>query len=266
MYIGSTGPKGLNHLIYEIVDNSVDEHMAGYCDHISVILEKDGSCTVIDNGRGIPVEMHKKGYPAARIIFTTLHAGGKFDDRTYKKSGGLHGVGSSVVNALSEWMDVEISKDGNIYKDSYQRGIPTQELTKRGLLPVIGESKETGTKVRFLPDKTIFESSIKFKAEEVKKRLHETCYLNPNLTIEFIDERAEEIEHIVYHEPEGIIGFVKELTKFNETIHEPIYYNGTIDKIEVEVAFQYSDEFKEEIYGFCNNIYTSEDGQSSDLG
>lgn len=260
MYIGSTGTKGLNHLVYEIVDNSVDEHMAGYCNKIKVILNKDGSCTVEDNGRGVPVEMHAKGLPAARIIFTTLHAGGKFDDKTYAKSGGLHGVGSSVVNALSEWMKVSISRDGKIYQDTYEQGVPTTELTKKGLLPTIGKSEQTGTTVTFLPDATIFESGIRFKAEEIKKRLRETCYLNPKLVIEFIDERADEVESIVYHEPEGIVGFVKALTNGSEVIHEPICYNGTIDNIEVEIAFQYADEFKEDIYGFCNNIYNSEGG------
>ena len=183
MYIGSVSTKGLNHLIYEIVDNAVDEHLAGYCDKIQVILEKDGSATVIDNGRGVPVGMHQKGVSAARIVYTTLHAGGKFDDTAYKTSGGLHGVGSSVVNALSTYMDVKISREGAVHHDRYERGVPVVEL-EDGLLPVIGKTKKTGTEVNFLPDDTIFEKT-RFKEEEVKSRLHETAYLNPKLTIDF---------------------------------------------------------------------------------
>lgn len=180
MYIGSVSGKGLNHLIYEIVDNAVDEHLAGYCDTIRVTLEKDGSCTVSDNGRGIPVGMHEKGMSAARLVFTTLHAGGKFDNSSYKTSGGLHGVGSSVVNALSVFMDVEISREGYVHHDRYERGIPVIEL-EDGLLPKLGKTKTTGTKINFLPDGEIFEKT-RFKGEEVKSRLHETAYLNPNLT------------------------------------------------------------------------------------
>ena len=196
MYIGSVSTKGLNHLVYEIVDNSVDEHLAGYCDTIEVYLEKDGSATVIDNGRGVPVGMHQKGIPAARVVYTTLHAGGKFDDSSYKTSGGLHGVGSSVVNALSTYMDVKISREGAIHHDRYEKGIPVIELVD-GLLPVIGKTKKTGTEVNFLPDDTIFEKT-KFKAEEIKSRLHETAYLNPALTIIFEDRRGAETEHIVF--------------------------------------------------------------------
>ena len=210
MYIGSVSTKGLNHLIYEIVDNAVDEHLAGYCDTIYVFLEKDGSATVIDNGRGVPVGMHQKGVSAARLVYTTLHAGGKFDDTAYKTSGGLHGVGSSVVNALSTYMDVKISREGGIHHDRYERGIPVVELEK-GLLPIIGKTKKTGTDVNFLPDDTIFEKT-KFRAEEVKSRLHETAYLNPSLTIIFEDRRGNEVEHIEYHEEEGIKGFVKTKT------------------------------------------------------
>lgn len=260
MYIGSTGQKGLQHLIYEIVDNSVDEHMAGYCSEIKVSLNKDGSCTVEDNGRGVPVGMHQKGLPAARVIFTTLHAGGKFDSKNYAKSGGLHGVGSSVVNALSDWMTIQIKRDGKIYQDSYERGIPTQELTSKGLLPSIGKATDTGTTVTFLPDATIFEGGIKFKSEDVKKRLHETCYLNPKLKIIFTDSRGEEEEKITFYEPNGIVGFVEALTKNNDILHEPVYFSGSLNDIELEVAFQYADGFKEEVYGFCNNIYNSEGG------
>ncbi len=258
MYIGSVTRKGLNHLIYEIVDNAVDEHLQGECDLIYVTLEKDGSCTVVDNGRGIPVGMHEKGVPASRLVFTTLHAGGKFDDGAYKTSGGLHGVGSSVVNALSLYMDVEISRDGYIHHDRFERGNPTENLVK-GLLPTIGKTKETGTKINFLPDPEIFERTD-FKGDDVKSRMHETAYLNPNLTIIYEDKRGEEVEHIEFHEPDGIKGFVKALNKNNEAVTDIIYFEGKTDGIEVEVAFQYINEFHETILGFCNNIYNSEGG------
>ena len=258
MYIGSVSTKGLNHLIYEIVDNAVDEHLAGYCDKIQVILEKDGSATVIDNGRGVPVGMHQKGVSAARIVYTTLHAGGKFDDTAYKTSGGLHGVGSSVVNALSIYMDVKISREGAIHHDRYERGIPVVEL-ENGLLPVIGKTRKTGTEVNFLPDDTIFEKT-RFKAEEVKSRLHETAYLNPNLTIIFEDRRGAQTEHIEYHEEDGILGFIRDLKQKKEAIHEPIYFKGESEGIEVEVVFQYVNEFHENVLGFCNNIYNAEGG------
>lgn len=258
MYIGSVSRKGLNHLIYEIVDNSVDEHLAGVCDTIRVTLEADGSCTVEDNGRGIPVGMHKKGVSAARVVFSTLHAGGKFDNAAYKTSGGLHGVGSSVVNALSTYMDVEISRDGYVHHDRYERGVPTVELVN-GLLPIIGKTKKTGTKINFLPDPEIFEKT-RFKEDEVKSRLHETAYLNPALTIIYEDRRGEEVEHIEYHEPDGIIGFVKEMNQNNECLHDVIYYKGESEGISVEVAFQYTTEFHENVLGFCNNIYNAEGG------
>ena len=258
MYIGSVSRKGLNHLIYEIVDNSVDEHLAGVCDTIRVTLEADGSCTVEDNGRGIPVGMHKKGVSAARVVFSTLHAGGKFDNAAYKTSGGLHGVGSSVVNALSTYMDVEISRDGYVHHDRYERGVPTVELVN-GLLPTIGKTKKTGTKINFLPDPEIFEKT-RFKEDEVKSRLHETTYLNPALTIIYEDRRGEEVEHIEYHEPDGIIGFVKEMNQNSECLHDVIYYKGESEGISVEVAFQYTTEFHENVLGFCNNIYNAEGG------
>ena len=258
MYIGSVSSKGLNHLVYEIMDNSVDEHLAGFCDTIWVTLEKDGSATVEDNGRGIPVDMHEKGVSAERVIFTTLHAGGKFDSSVYKTSGGLHGVGSSVVNALSTYLDIQISRNGKIYHDRYKRGIPDLQL-EEGLLPVVGKSKTTGTKINFLPDDTIFEKT-RFKEEEIKSRLHETAYLNPGLTIIFKDMRGDEIEEIHFHEKDGIIGFVKDLNKAKEVLHEPIYFKGEADGIHVEVAFQYVNEFHETVLGFCNNIYNSEGG------
>ena len=258
MYIGSVSTKGLNHLIFEIVDNAVDEHLAGYCSEIQVTLEKDGSATVSDNGRGVPVGMHEKGVSAARLVFTTLHAGGKFDDAAYKTSGGLHGVGSSVVNALSAYMDVRISREGYIHHDRYERGIPVVELEK-GLLPTIGKTKKTGTTINFLPDDTIFEKT-KFRAEEVKSRLHETAYLNPELKIVFDDKRPEQPEHIEYHEPDGILGFIRDLNKKKDTLHEPVYFKGMADGIEVEAAFQYVNEFHENVLGFCNNIYNAEGG------
>lgn len=258
MYIGSVSTKGLNHLVYEIVDNAVDEHLAGFCDWIEVTLEKDGSATVNDNGRGVPVGMHAKGVSAARIVYTTLHAGGKFDDSAYKTSGGLHGVGSSVVNALSTYMDVKISREGAVHHDRYEKGHPVIEL-ENGLLPVIGKTKKTGTCVNFLPDPEIFEKT-RFREEEIKSRLHETAYLNPELTIFFTDKRKEPEERIEYHEPDGIIGFIKDLNSKNETLHEPVYYKGEAEGIEVEVAFQYVNEFHENVLGFCNNIYNAEGG------
>ena len=258
MYIGSVSRKGLNHLIYEIVDNAVDEHLAGYCDKIQVILEKDGSCTVSDNGRGIPVDMHEKGVSAERLVFTTLHAGGKFDNSVYKTSGGLHGVGSSVVNALSTYLDIKISLDGYIHHDYYERGVPALDL-ENGLLPRIGKTKATGTTVNFLPDPEIFEKT-RFSATEVKSRLHETAYLNPDLTILFEDKRGETPEKIEYHEPDGIIGFIRDLNQNSESLHDPVYLKGESDGIQVEAAFQFTNEFRENVLGFCNNIYNAEGG------
>ena len=258
MYIGSVGTKGLNHLIYEIVDNSVDEHLAGYCSEIRVTLEADGSCTVRDNGRGIPVEMHKKGVSAERVVLATLHAGGKFDNEAYKTSGGLHGVGSSVVNALSSHMDVKVYRDGKIHHDAYERGVPVIEL-KDGLLPVIGRTKETGTQINFMPDDEIFERT-RFKADWLKSRLHETAYLNPNLTIYYANCRSGEEEEIAYHEPDGLVAYVKELNSGKTAVHEPIYVKGCVDRVEVEIAFQFVDTFEENILGFCNNIFTQEGG------
>ncbi len=258
MYIGSVSRKGLNHLIYEIVDNSVDEHLAGYCDKIRVILEADGSCTVGDNGRGIPVGMHEKGMSAERLVFTTLHAGGKFDDSVYKTSGGLHGVGSSVVNALSTYLDVKISREGYVHHDHYERGVPTIEL-EDGLLPKLGRTKETGTLINFLPDPEIFEKT-RFSEVEVKSRLHETAYLNPKLTILYEDRRLTAPETIEFHEPEGIVGYVKDLNKKKEVLHEPVYFSGECDGITVEGVFQYVNEFHENVLGFCNNIFNAEGG------
>ena len=258
MYIGSTSTRGLNHMIYEIVDNAVDEHLAGFCDTIHVTLEADGSCTVEDNGRGIPVGMHEKGVSAERVVLTTLHAGGKFDNKSYKTSGGLHGVGSSVVNALSARMTVTVRNGGFVYEDRYERGIPVQEL-KDGLLPVVGKTRGTGTTINFLPDEEIFEKT-RFKEDEIKSHLHETAYLNPDLTILYRDRRPGTEEEITFHEPDGIVGFIRDLNKSNEPVTDVIYFQGESEGIEVEVALQYVNEFHEEVLGFCNDIYNAEGG------
>ena len=258
MYIGSTGSKGLNHLIYELMDNSVDEHLAGFCNNIWVTLEADGSATVEDDGRGIPVGMHEKGVSAERVVFTTLHAGGKFDSSIYKTSGGLHGVGSSVVNALSEWLDIVVNREGLISHDHYEKGRPTLDLVN-GLLPTLGRTKKTGTKINFKPDAEIFDT-VRFKSEEIKSRLHETSYLNPGLTIYFRDFRGPVIEEQTFHEPDGITGFVRDMNKNKEIVTPVIYFKGESEGIEVECAFQYVNEFHEDILGFCNNIYNAEGG------
>ena len=258
MYIGSVSTKGLNHLIYEIVDNSVDEHLAGYCDKIWVTLEADGSATIEDNGRGIPVGLHEKGISAERLVLTTLHAGGKFDDSAYKTSGGLHGVGSSVVNALSTHLTIQVKSGGNLYEDRYERGIPAVDLID-GLPPVIGKARGTGTKINFLPDDTIFDRT-RFKEDDIKSRLHETAYLNPLLTIIFEDKRKDVTDHVEYHEPDGIIGFIKDMNKSTETVCDVVYFKGESEGISVEGAFQYINEFHENVLGFCNNIYNAEGG------
>ncbi len=256
MYIGSVSSKGLNHLIYEIVDNSVDEHLAGHCSEISVILEKDGTATITDNGRGIPVGINEKaGIPAVEVVFTILHAGGKFGDGGYKISGGLHGVGASVVNALSEWLEVTIKVDGKVYKQRYERGKAMYSLKEVGTC----RKNDTGTSVTFLPDNEIFEKTY-FKAEAIKSRLHETAYLNPELTINFENKRFDEQEKIVYHEEDGIKAYVKDLNQGKEALHDVIYYKRNVDGIELEAAIQFVDEFQEDILGFCNNIYTQEGG------
>ncbi len=256
MYIGSVSTKGLNHLIYEIVDNSVDEHLAGYCSEISVILEKDGTATIKDNGRGIPVGINEKaGIPAVEVVFTILHAGGKFGDGGYKISGGLHGVGASVVNALSEWLEVTIKRDGKVYNQRYERGKVMYALKETGTC----RKNDSGTMVRFLPDKEIFEKTY-FKAEAIKSRLHETAYLNPNLTIHFENKRFDEEEKIIFHEEEGLKAYVKDLNTGKEALHDVVYFKRDSEGIEVEVAFQFVDEFQENILGFCNNIYTQEGG------
>lgn len=261
MYVGSTSAKGLNHLIYEIMDNSVDEHLAGYCNNIIIIISKDGSATIEDDGRGIPVDLHEKGYPAERVIMTTLHAGGKFDNTNYKTSGGLHGVGASVVNALSNKMIVEVMRGGLVYRDEYARGIPTLKLKKGELLPVISKSRKTGTRITFYPDEKIFDT-VKFKAESIRERIRETAYLNPNLTITFINER-DNLEPEVFHEPNGIAGFVDSLLaqeSDSKKLTETISILGEKDGITVNVAFCFSQRFGDNVVSFCNNINTMEGG------
>lgn len=259
MYIGSVGTKGLNHLIYEILDNSVDEHLAGYCTEIWVTLDPDGSCTVRDNGRGIPVGIHKKGVSAERVVMTTLHAGGKFNASSYKISGGLHGVGSSVVNALSSYMRIRVFQDGKIYEDEYSRGIPTKELSD-GMPPVIGKTREKGTEIRFIPDPEIFEKT-QFRAEWLMSRLHETAYLNPELSIHYCDRRGEEEILADYHEPEGLRAFVRDLDRdCGEAVSPEIYFRGRAENTELECCIQFTDSFEENILGFCNDIYTQEGG------
>ncbi|MCR5215547.1 MAG: DNA gyrase subunit B [Lachnospiraceae bacterium] len=256
MYIGSTSTKGLNHLIYEICDNSVDEHLAGYCSEITVSLNADGTATITDNGRGIPVGIHPKmGIPAVDVVFTMLHAGGKFGDGGYKISGGLHGVGASVVNALSVWLEVTIKVGGIVYKQRYEQGKVVNQLKQVGTC----RKNDTGTSVTFLPDPEIFEKT-RFKEDSIKSRLHETAYLNPELTIHFVDARVAPAEKMDFSEPNGIKAFVSDLNAGKEPISEPIYFKRQVEGIEVEVAFQYVDEFQEEILGFCNNIFTQEGG------
>lgn len=256
MYIGSVSTKGLNHLIYEICDNSVDEHLAGYCNEITVTLNPDGTATVRDNGRGIPVGIHPKmGIPAVEVVFTMLHAGGKFGDGGYKISGGLHGVGASVVNALSEWLEVTIRVGGIVYRQRYERGKAMYPLKEIGTC----RKNDTGTEITFLPDAEIFEKT-RFKEDAVKSRLHETAYLNPELTIHFIDKRVTPEDKVDFHEPNGIKTFVEDLNAGKEAVHDIIYFKREADGIEVEAAIQFVDEFQENILGFCNNIFTQEGG------
>ena len=256
MYIGSTSARGLHHLVYEIVDNAVDEALAGYCDTIDVQINADNSITVEDNGRGIPIGIHPKaGIPAVEVVFTILHAGGKFGGGGYKVSGGLHGVGASVVNALSNWLEVEIFKDGNIYKQRYERGKVMEPLT------VVGTCKKskTGTRVTFLPDDTIFEETV-FDYDTLKQRLRETAFLTKNLKIILRDEREEKKEKIFHYEG-GIKEFVTYLNKSKTALYDSVVYcEGKKDNVYVEVAFQHNDSFTESTYSFVNNIITPEGG------
>ncbi|SHL50657.1 DNA topoisomerase IV subunit B [Anaerocolumna jejuensis DSM 15929] len=261
MYIGSTGSRGLHHLIWEILDNGIDEHLAGFCTQINVMLRKDGGITIRDNGRGVPVDIHPtKKIPTARVVYTILHAGGKFGGTAYKVSGGLHGVGASVVNALSRRMIVEVRKDGKIYQDEYSNGGHPVTSLVDGLLPVIGKcnKSDTGTQVTFYPDNTIFET-VEFKADTIKKKLKEVAYLNKNLAINFLDEVTG--EETIYQEEFGIKSFVSYLNRESTVIHEePIYICGQSGEIEVEVAFQYTDSYTEQINAYCNRINVVDGG------
>ena len=261
MYIGSTGSRGLHHLIWEILDNGIDEHLGGFCDRIEIELQKDGGISITDNGRGVPVDIHPtKHIPTARVVYTILHAGGKFGGGAYKVSGGLHGVGASVVNALSSKMIVEIKKDGKIYRDEYRDGGHIITPLEGGLLPVVGSCRksDTGTKVTFYPDDTIFET-VEFKTDIIRKKLKEVAYLNKGLTIVFKDKIAG--EELTYYEEFGIKSFVSYLAREAQPLHpEPIYIEGKSGDIEVEVAFQYTDSFQEQINSYCNRINVVDGG------
>lgn len=253
MYIGDTAGRGLHHLVYEVVDNSVDESMAGHCDSISIVIRSDNSITVADNGRGIPVDMHKtEKKPAVEVALTTLHAGGKFDHRSYKVSGGLHGVGVSCVNALSDWLEVEVKRDGKIYHQRYERGKTVSKLT------VIGKSAHTGTKITFKPDKTIF-SKTEYSYDLLSQRLRELAFLNKGLKIKLEDERSE--KKAVFEFAGGIISFVEYLNKNKNSLHHKVvYFQKLQDDINVEVALQYNDGYAETLFSFANNINTIEGG------
>ena len=253
MYIGSTDSRGLHHLVYEVVDNSIDEALAGFCKNIEVIINKDNSITVIDDGRGIPVKTHPKvGKSALEVALTMLHAGGKFHGGGYKVSGGLHGVGVSVVNALSRWMEVEVKRDGGIFYQKYQRGKPVTEVER------IGDATDTGTKITFLPDDEIFDD-ISFSSDILTKRLREQAFLNRGIKIRLVDDRTG--EESLFHYEGGIISFVEFLNRNNDVLHEkPIYMSGKRDDMEVEVALQYNDTYIEKVLSFANNINTEEGG------
>src|SRR5215207_6570787 len=252
MYIGSTGAPGLHHLVYEIVDNAIDEALAGYCDQINVTLHIDNSVTVVDNGRGIPVDQHASGKSAAEVVLTVLHAGGKFDNDSYKVSGGLHGVGLSVVNALSESLDVEIWRNGEVYNQSYQRGNPTTTLE------VSGTTRKRGTKVTFKPDAQIFETT-EYSFDTLAQRLRELAFLNGGVTITIDDERDGKSHKFLYEG--GIIAFVQYLNQNKAAVNDkPIFMQGDKDGINVEIALQWNDGYAETLYSFANNINTHEGG------
>lgn len=259
MYIGNTHTKGLHHLIWEIIDNSVDEHLSGYGNNIYFTIHSDGSITIKDEGRGIPIDVHKKmNLPTVRVVLTILHAGGKFGGGGYPISGGLHGVGSSVVNALSEFMDVEVSRDGNIYHDRYENGgTPVVALTKTGELPIIGKSDITGTSITFKPDESIFET-VEWDADLIRTHLREKVFLNKHLYIHYLDERTGESE--VFHEEDGIAGFIKELNEDKTIVTNILTLNGMSNGIEVDIAFQYTKDYNETIISYCNDIPTQDGG------
>jgi DNA gyrase subunit B len=255
MYIGDVGTRGLHHLVNEVVDNSIDEAMAGYCDNIVITINKDESISVEDNGRGIPVDIHPEEKKSAlEVVMTVLHAGGKFDKDSYKVSGGLHGVGVSVVNALSEWLKVEVKRNGGLFVQEYKKGIPVKAVKE------IGKAKknETGTKVTFLPDDTIFKT-VKFKFDTISERMRELAYLNKNVSIKIIDLRNGGEEE-TYHFKGGIIEFVKYLNETRESLHKTIYIEGEKEGTPVEVAFQYTDTYSENLFSYVNNINTHEGG------
>jgi len=261
MYIGSTASKGLHHLVWEIVDNSIDEALAGYADHVEVTIEEDNWIKVTDNGRGIPVDIQKKmGRPAVEVILTVLHAGGKFGGGGYKVSGGLHGVGSSVVNALSSTLEVYVHKDGKIYHQAYHRGVPAFDLK------VIGETDKTGTVIRFKADSEIFTETTEYEYEILQKRIRELAFLNKGIKLEIKDEREQdEIRHDVYHYEGGIKSYVELLNKSKETLFpEPIYIHDNRDEIEVEISIQYNNGYSTNLLSYANNIHTYEGGTHED--
>lgn len=259
MYIGSTDERGLHHLVQEIVDNSIDEALAGYCTAIRITINRDGSCSVLDNGRGIPTGIHhKEGISSVELVLTKLHAGGKFGGGGYKISGGLHGVGLSVVNALSEWLEVEVYQNGHIYKQVYNRGVPQRALA------IVGDTDITGTKVTFYPDDEIFETIV-FNYDNLKVRLRELAYLNKGLTISIRDEREEKPKFDEFCYEGGILHFVEDLNKNKETLFSaPVYFEETQDDSSIEVAIQYNDGYSETIFSYANNIHTEEGGTHLD--
>lgn len=259
MYIGSTNSKGLHHCIWEVLDNSIDEAIAGFCDNICLTINKNNSISIEDNGRGIPVDNHPKlNIPTVRVIYTVLHAGGKFKQGVYKNSGGLHGVGASVVNALSSWVEVEVYRDKKIYIDRYENGgKPVTKLDKDGLLPSIGKTDKQGSKITFLPDSTIFETT-EWKKDLITQKLKEMSYLNKGIRITFKDEKTK--EEIVFYEERGLLGFIDELTDDKNNITPSIYIEGKSNDIEAEIVFRLSEEFGETIISYCNNISTTEGG------
>src|ERR1700688_3934550 len=260
MYIGSTTENGLHHLVYEVVDNSVDEALAGHCDRVDVTIHLDNSLTVVDNGRGIPVDMHEdEGVSAAQVVMTKLHAGGKFDSKSYKVSGGLHGVGVSCVNALSEVLQLEIWRDGYTWEQEYKKGVPTAPLAKAG------KSKKTGTKITFKPDSSIM-TALEFNYDTLAQRLRELAFLNKGLTITLTDERVEPAKTGEFHYSGGIAEFIKHLNRGKAVLHEkPIYFEGDRElpnggTLAMELALQYNDGYSEGVFSFANNINTVDGG------
>lgn len=259
MYIGNTGRSGLNHLVQELIDNSVDEHLAGYCKNIYVSINEDGSATVSDDGRGVPVDIHAtEGIPAERVVYTVLHAGGKFNGNTYKISGGLHGVGSAVVNALSKKLIVDVARDGYLYHDSYEYGNPTTELIDGNLPKEKLKTRRTGTTVTLYPDESIFET-VKFKADAIRQRIKETCYLNPELTITFENKRDGK-EPIVFHQPGGLSAFVEDISEGLTRTSPVVAIIGEKDGISADIVFLMTEDGEENIIGFTNNITNPEGG------